>query len=305
MRASRMTALNFFEDLASGYARRWFFWFFAILTLACLLLVFQIEGWKWATMEDVIASVLIEILTGSVIILAFYAFYVYFIGPNVGIREVSVVRSQDIKEKMRALPLEVSHYMFWGRSGSFFRAYLLVELNKQARAKRHAISIEALLPDPSDIRLVNTYRDILQSLGEDHSGNPLLRNVIATCITCAIVAANNRYLEVEIRLSRFIPSFRLDLSDNGAILTQDAKEKAGLFLETGSEFYEMFRSTMIGERNVSRKVAWDENQFRDLELAEESCNEDTLSAFDIDVPEPEKIQQEVARLISERPHRYK
>lgn len=231
--------------------------------------------------------------------------YVYFIGANRGVGEVSVVRPQDIGEKMKVLPLDVRYYMVWGRSGSFFRAYPLLELDKQARKYAHNIRIEVLLPDPRLSSLVDSYRDILKSLGEDDSDNPLLPNVIATCMICAIIAANNRHLEIRVHLSRFLPGFRLDLSENGAILTQDAKAKAALYFEPRSEFFEMFRSTMINERSVSSEVKWDEDLFRELKLEQESCNEMTLNAFGIEVPELEEIRHEVARLICERPHRYK
>ena len=95
MKASKITALAFFEELTSKYARRWFFCSFLTLVLVCLLVVYAINGLT----KDVFVSVLIEIMAGSLIILAFYVVYVYFIGTNPGVGEVSVVRPQDIGEK--------------------------------------------------------------------------------------------------------------------------------------------------------------------------------------------------------------
>ena len=305
MKASQITALDFFDNLTSNYARRRFFWGFLALVAVCLLLVYVTNWLPWSTTKEVIVSVLIEIIAGSLIILFFYALYVYFIGANTGASEVSVVRQQDISGRMQALPLDVDNYMFWGRSGSFFRAYPLLTLSEQAKEKKHNIRIEVLLPDPENGLLVSSYRDILQSLSEDGGENPLLPHVIATCMACAIVAANNRHLEIKIYLSNFLPGFRLDLSDNGAILTQDDKKKSALYFECGSEFYYMFRRTIINERDASREVHWDKDLFYKLELEEKSCNENTLKAFNIKVPEPERIRQEVARLITKRPHRYK
>ena len=301
MRASRIAALNFFADLTSTYARRRFFCGFIFLIFCCLGLVHINSGLT----IDIIVSILIEIIAGAAIILAFYALYIYFIGDTIGDSEVGVLRPQDIRGKIRALPLDTRSYMFWGRSGSFFRAYPLLKLDKQARKNKHNIRIEVLLPDPGESRLVNAYRDILKSLGEDDSENPLLPNVIATCMACAIVAANNKHLEIRVRLSRFLPGFRLDLSDNGAVLTQDDKKKSAMFFASRSEFYEMFRSTMLSECEVSREVNWNNNAFHGLNLKKKSCNEVTLNAFGIEVSEPEKIQREVARLINSRPHRYK
>lgn len=306
MRASKITALDFFDDLTSSFARKRFFGGFALLVLICLLLIwFAKEQFTWPNAKEIVVAVLIEIVSGSLIILAFYALYVYFIGANTAVRGFSAIRPQDISERMRALPLEVRHYMFWGRSGSFFRSYPLLELDKQAQENKRNIVVDVLLPDPDDKRLVTSYRNILKALGETPGENPLLPHVLATCMASAIVSSNNRHLEVRIHLSRFLPAFRVDLSDNGAILTQDDKKKSALYFEYGSEFYDMFRSTVSNERDVSREVTWDEKLFLGLELATGSPNAQTLKSFGIEIADMEVVRLEVTRLITERPHRYK
>lgn len=305
MRASKITAVDFFDDLTSSYARKRFFGGFSLLIVFCLVLIGVVEAYvTWPSTNEIMVSVLIEIVAGSVIILGFYALYVYFIGANTAVREVNVTRPQDISERLIAMPKDVWHYMFWGRSGSFFRAYPLLELDRQARENKRNIVVDVLLPDPDDERLVRSYRDILKALGEEPGDNPLLPNVLATCMACAIMSSNNKHLDIKVHLSRFLPAFRVDLSDNGAILTQDDKKKSALYFDYGSEFYDMFRSTVTNERDVSREVTWDKELFAGLKLEEKSCNAKTLKAFGINVGDVDAIQQEVARLITVRPHRY-
>lgn len=123
-------------------------------------------------------------------------------------------------------------------------------------------------------------------------------------MACAIVSSNNKHLDIKVHLSRFLPAFRVDLSDNGAILTQDDKKKSALYFDYGSEFYDMFRSTVTNERDVSREVTWDKELFTGLKLEEKGCDAKTLIAFGISVGDVDAIQQEVARLIAVRPHRY-
>lgn len=67
----------------------------------------------------------------------------------------------------------------------------------------------------------------------------------------------------------------------------------------------MFRTTVRSEMSVSKEVEWDESLFKGLGLDTKSCNTDTLTAFGIDVKDVDEIQQEVAFLITKRPHRYK
>lgn len=300
MRASRITAIDFFEDLTSKYARRRFFWFFVALVVLCLVIIYVTGDLE----KGLVTSIAVEIISGSLIILAFYFLYVYFIGASSGLREVAVVRPHDIRYEMLKLPKDVRNYMFWGRSGSFFRSYPLLELDKQAKAHGHNVTVEVLLPNPEEECLVNSYRSILQTLGEDDGENPLLPQVIATCLACAIVSANNRHIDIRIHLSRFLPGFRLDLSDNGAILTQDLKSRPALYFRRNSDFYEMFRNTMLSERDVSTEVQWDKGLFRGLGLVKGSCTETTLKAFGIKIPTSHDFQLDVAKLVSERPHRY-
>ncbi len=305
MKTSEITALDFFNDLSSRYARRRFFWSFVIIALIFLILICLTNVFvTWPKTNDLLVSIQIEILSGLLIILGFYGLYYHFIGPNTAAREVSVTRSYDISEIMKKLPLDVRTYMFWGRSGGFFRAYPLLKLNEQARKNKYKVKVEVLIPDPGDPRLVQSYRDILKSLDKEVDEDPLLPNVLATCMACAILASNNNYLEITIHLSSFLPGFRFDLSDNGAILTQDDKNKSALYFEPRSEFYEMFRSTAMNELNVSSEVTWDKNLFQNLKLETESCDSTTLTAFGINVPDVDMLKSKVAMLITERPHRY-
>jgi hypothetical protein len=306
LKRSQITAIDFFDDLTSSYARKWFVGGFVILIVACILAVWGVNEYvSWPTANKILDSLFVEVAAGSLLILAFYALYIYFIGPNAEARAVSVIRPQDIGERVKALPLGTRHYMFWGRSGSFFRAHQLLKLDEEAREKRRNIVVDVLVPDPNDDRLVASYRSILTSLGEKNGENPLLANVLATCMACAIVAANNKYLEIRVSLSSFLPAFRVDLSDNGAILTQDDPKKSALYFEFDSEFYDMFRSTVANERDLSKKVAWNADLFRGRTLEEKSCDKQTLEAFGIKVEKIDSLQQEVAMLITKRPHRYK
>lgn len=305
MRASKITAVDFFDDLSSPYARKRFFWGFVAVCVLCVVVIYLDRNLMGpSVLREVIDSLAMQVLTGTLIILAFYLIYMIFIGPNPGLREVAAVRPGDISGHMRDLPLGVRHYMFWGRSGSFFRSYPLLKMNEQSLAEKRNIDVEVVLPDPTDERLIRSYQDILSSLGEAPGENPLLANVLATSMACAIVSSNNKYINIRVYYSKFLPAFRVDLSDNGAILTQDDRSKSALFFDFGSEFYDMFRNTVRSETGVSCEVKWDEALFKGKGLEEKSCDKDTLNAFGIALPDVDKLQAEVAMLITKRPHRY-
>ncbi|MGV8856529.1 MAG: hypothetical protein ACOH2L_18040 [Devosia sp.] len=305
MQKSKITAIDFFDDLDSPYARKWFFWGGIALCIVCLVLVILARNFMPnGILRDVVDGVFMQVLTGSLIILCFYGLYMHFIGPNPGLREVTVIRPRDISGRMKELPVAARNYMFWGRSGSYFRSYPLLMLDEQAKVQKRTIDVEVVLPDPMDDRLIGLYRDILSSLDEPSEGNSLLANVLATSMACAIVSANNKYINIRVYYSKFLPAFRVDLSDKGAILTQDDKSKSALFFEFGSEFYEMFVNTVKSETAVSREVKWEDALFKGKKLEERSCDKETLNAFGIAITNVDELQAQVAEMITKRKHRY-
>jgi hypothetical protein len=306
LRASKITAIDFFDDLTSKYARRRFFLAFTAIFIICLIGIWVAS----ATANDTIVrstvnGILTNVASACLVTLLFYSTYVFLIGENSAQRDVVALRPADIGERLKILPLDTRHYALWGRSGSFFRASSLLELDRQSKESKRRTVVDVLLPDPEDDRLVRSYRDILQALGEDQGPNPLLPNVLATCIVAAIVAANNKHLEISIHLSKFLPAFRIDLSENGAILTQDDPRKSALFFEYGTEFYDMFETTIANERTVSTRLNWDPELFRNLALTEASCTDTVLGAFGFGAAQLQDVRAEVATLVASRPHRYK
>ena len=115
----------------------------------------------------------------------------------------------------------------------------------------------------------------------------------------------NKFLNIRIWYSKFLPAFRVDLSDKGACLTQDAKEKSALFFEHGSEFFDMLFNTIRSEASASREIIWNPSVFKGLALDEKSCTVEVLVPFIKDPKSAGRIKGRVASLISERPYRYK
>ena len=306
MRASRITAIDFFEDLTSPYARKRFFWGLSLLSIlfaslaACAQYFIQDQN-----AQNLILSLMTELFAGVTVILIFYFLYMYFIGPNDELRRVSVLRHQDISDELEKLPVNVTHYAFWGRSGSYFRSVPLIKLDQVSKDEKKTIHVDVIMPDPSDPRLIDAYHDILVALGEAKDDKALLPNVLATCIVCAILQSNNRFLKIRIYKSKSIPICRIDLSDNGVVITQDDKRKPALYFGKESDFHEMYRNMIYGEAGVSEEIFWDERIFKGLKLEEKSCCKETLNAFGFCVEDFDDLQIKVARLVSERPHRYK
>lgn len=305
MKASKITAIDFFDDLSSPYARKRFLFALFIFFLFFLVLFYILKKYiPQGIFHEISQSILIELISGIIIINLFYICYHYFIGTNDAIREVSAVRPQDIGSFIKKIPEDTRSYTFWGRSGSYFRSNTLIKIDEQSREKKCFTRVNVILPDPKNKELSNSYEEILKSLGEYSDENSLLENVLATSIICAIINENNLHMQIKIHYSNFLPSFRLDMSDTGAILTQDDKNKSALYFNSGSDFYEMFRTTANNEMQISKEIRWDSTIFKDLKIAKESCDKKTLNAFGFENENIDHLQQSVAAKIVNKSHRY-
>jgi hypothetical protein len=253
---------------------------------------------------DLFHEVLIEVFAALSCILVFYVLYVYLIGPNLPVRDIAVIRPIDIQPRLKDLPNLAKQYVLWGRSGSYFRAEPLRRIDADSRREKRTTDIQVLLPNPKDQKLVESYNEILGSLGEDKAQNSLVTNVLATCIACAIVNSNNKYVCIKVYLSNFLPAFRLDLADSGAIVTQDDQLKSALFFSAGSEFYEMFHTTVRNEIFVSEEVSIDSEMFKGCSLDEPRCNDEMIKHFDFPLEITDTVLEEVNNKVARRRHRY-
>jgi len=306
VKATKITAIDFFDDLSSPYARKRFFAGFvgfAVLCVAAIYIEHQFLG--DGAVKDVVDSVLTNLLSSILVVLGFYTLYTFFIGPNEGLKEVVPTRPRDIQEVMEHLPESTRSYLFWGRSGSYFRSAPLVKLDEFSRRTKIMTDVDVVMPDPTDARLIRSYHDIKASLGEDAGENPLLANVLATTICCAVLSANNKYLRVRVFYSKFLPAFRVDMSEQGSILTQDDRSKGALFFKPTSEFHEMLRTSILNEASVSRELDLLEEAFRGQKLNAKVCTPDILVKLGAPASGLSALAQEVGNLIETRQHRYK
>ncbi len=89
MKATKITAIDFFDDLSSPYARKRFFGGFILFATLCIgALYLNHQLLPTGQLKDIVDAVLSNLLSSVLVVLGFYTLYTYFIGPNEGIKEV-------------------------------------------------------------------------------------------------------------------------------------------------------------------------------------------------------------------------
>jgi len=219
-RASKYISLNVLNDLGSRSARRRFIWTFVILALVTAL-----SYWSTSLLDskniwaDFGRSVSSNLFSAALTVLVVYGAYIYFIREDIERPEIETLRSGDISDEIKGLHEDTAFYFLWARSATYFRAETLERLSDHARKDRKTIDVTILLPDPQIDKLSEAYEGMVSVLGESDGKDKLFKNAVATSAACALAVANNKNLKVKVCLSNFLPSFRVDMSDQGAILT--------------------------------------------------------------------------------------
>lgn len=305
-KASKIVSLNFLNDLESQEARNRFFLFFLVSLFVCIGVFWALNpGSFFEAIKSIAISATVEISSAILIILIVYFSYVKLIGVNREAQEVRVIRPGDINSEIRSLPLATSYYYLWGRSATYFRSETLRALDNYSRENRITVEVSVLLPDPLIEELRNAYDDMMAAVGEPRGQNKLLKNAIATATICAIISANNRNIRINLFFSKFLPAFRVDISEKGAILTEDDKKLYALAFSRDSQFFEMFRSMIENEKKISRHASWDESKFKGCSLEQGAVAFDLMDSFGFDSKFISENHDEISALIQKRDHRYK
>lgn len=303
--ATKYINLDVIGDLGSKSARRRFMGTFigiaALTAFAFCMPDFQIRERApelWRTTAG-------NLFSTSILIILVYGAYILFIHEDTERPEIETLRPQDINGQIRYLPTETSSYYLWGRSASYFRAETIRALSDSALTNRRNIDITVLLPDPEIPKLAEAYEDIIRELREEVEEDKLFKNAVATAAACALTAANNRYVSIKVCFSQFLPSFRIDLSDQGAILTEDKKELYGLKFSSRSQFFEMFKTMINYEVKISRSVDLNKYAWRNHVIGEDKLPLEALLSFGFSSEKVEKHKNAILELISNPDHRYK
>ena len=210
-----------------------------------------------------------------VVLMVVYGVWVWATPRELRNAQVSALRGGAIPEFMDVLVSGASEYWSMGRSGSYFRATVLPRLDKDARETRRAARVRVVLPDPCSGDNAPAYALMLNTLNEDADSKTLPAAVTATILEAARRAVENPYLEVEIGIAPSLPVVRLDVSNNGCLVTRDARALPGIFCGPGNPYFEMFKSMVDNELRQSKRITWKGN----INVAQLVDAADLASAF--------------------------
>lgn len=252
----------------------------------------------------VISTVFASLFSGLVVVIVTYLYYISITPPELRNAEIIPLRSAEIAEQVVNLVTDVDYYWFLGRSGSYFRAQVLPELDNIAREKRRHIGLVAVLPNPNMQENRQFYRDVRRQLKEEADEDTLLVHILATIIAIIALSSNNRYLQTRIGLCRSVPVLRYDVSTAGALITRDAPSLPAILCAGGNPYHDTFVDAVENEYAQSAVVAWNAETWVDVDPYEDQIFPDAVRQLSHFGSVDDKVVRQACEQIKLRRHRY-
>jgi hypothetical protein len=200
---------------------------------------------------------------------------------------VRVLSRVEIHQALEEARRDTDRWLFRGGTGMYIRAVTLPGCVASARRDRRALMVRLEIIDPTSDEVCQTYARFRRSL----SGNQTewttertRREAYATIIAAAWHRDQYELLDVEVALSRVMPTLRMDLSARSLIITHEGPRPA-LLVQSGKLLYDYTQTDLRKSFEQARRVPLE--QARHLPFSEEPKPAEVVKFFAaLDLPLP-------------------
>jgi len=249
--------------LEKVHYRKVFYLVFGLL-IALLLLVRYIalpqvdatigSGWVFAVArvsETLLASFVVTVAIGA---------FVFWLTPGImRIAPMEVIEPREIGPLLERALLTSSFWWYKGSAGRYFRAVTLPEMARAARKESLSREVNALILDPTDDRLCEEYATYRRSLKSATESDPWTKQrvkceLVATIMTVLRYQEQEPLLRIRLGLTRYLSSFRLDLSSQYVIVTKEDRDAPAMRCDKDTYFYRSYYDEIVLAHRQAREI---------------------------------------------------
>ena len=240
----------------------------AVFALVVVLYVAVADLTQW----DAVKAILQSTATTLVASLFVALMVLLYLPSGSDAKELSLVDPGEISRLLRTAAQTSRSWFFSGGSGRFLRATTLPALLKTARDQHVAVTLRAILYDPTNEQLCERYatyrRDSAKELGESIWTVEKVRvEILATLFELYRARQMTDALDLDVALSETMSVLRYDISDFYAVATTEGKDAPAIRADVGSHYYESYRRVVHDQIGQGRRLEIVENskcQYRDI-----------------------------------------
>lgn len=286
------------EIFSKQHYRRTFFIVVALVLLIALVTRFFVLPYYQPTQTisgAVLAGLLLDNLVVSLFIAVFLGGFVFWLTPEIVKRStIEVIEPKQINGLLKSAAGGTHSWVYKGACGRYTRATTLPKLAETARMNGISREITICILNPKNEALCNAYATYRRSLKSCTSGKVWTRErvqeeVLATAVTALRYQFVEPLLHIRVFFVNHFSAFRLDISDEYAIVTKEDKDATALRADAGTYFYDSYKDDVrLTERQSNKMVCSIKLDFSDSLVDEKKLREAVKSA---DLFDGAKLQQ--------------
>jgi hypothetical protein len=175
---------------------------------------------------------------------------------------VQVLNGTDVREALADARAHTDRWHFKGGTGTYLRAVTLPECVENARRRKARLQVRVEIVDPTDEAACRRYADFRTALssdrpdgtGERWTVDRTRKESFATILAACWYRQHNGLLDIDVRLSPVMTTFRYDLSGRCIVLTQEDPSAPALRIEEGTFYYERWSTELMASLEQARPV---------------------------------------------------
>lgn len=217
---------------------------------------------------------------------------------------IRVLHGAEVGQALEEARRSTDRWAFKGGTGTFLRAVTLRECVHAARRKKHTIHMQVEIIDPANEKVCEDYAQFRRSLadqpdstGEIWTVERTRKEAYATVLAACWYWQRFSFLTIEVGLSSVMTTFRMDMTPQRLIITQEDPQFPAMMLEPGRYYYEFYSRELMASLRQSRQVPI--NQLDRAALSDEPTVDEARKLFaELDLPIPRSFtDRDVADII--------
>lgn len=208
---------------------------------------------EWAAdfLNNLLSSLFVTVLIGA---------FLFWIRPEILDRaSIAVISPKEINPLLKRAASRSTIWFFRGACGRYTRSTTLPSIDKASRDTGSRREMTLCIIDPKDENICEEYaryRNSLKSKDKyEWTKESVQMEALATAVSALWYGHHSSLFRTEVYLLRQFSTFRLDISDEYAIVTKEDPQEAAIRANSASFFYDSYVSEIeLIKSSQSRQV---------------------------------------------------
>lgn len=199
--------------------------------------------------------------------------FLYYFTPKVmNETDIKIIMPSDLKNYLNYILNNTKSYSYLGHTARWTRSTTLPKLYSIAKAENDTKIVNIVIINPNKDKLLNYYKDF--GHGQRSKGNKIKeakdvqKELLTTILICYLFNKKD-FFQIKLYLSSKISLFRIDMSEDSAIMTKPYPLEPGVMFYKKTFFYKSYAEEI--------KIAQEQSKLLDFNKANFNIDEENIN----------------------------